>query len=36
VGIINLIAGLGFMGPGFGFFSYPGNTLMVGYTEWIC
>jgi hypothetical protein len=35
VGIIILIAGLGFIGQGFRFFSLPANSLMVGHTEWI-
>jgi hypothetical protein len=36
VGIIILIAGLGFMGQGFRYASLSGtNSLMVGHTEWI-
>ena len=35
VGIIILIAGLGFMGQGFRFFSFPANSPMVGHAEWI-
>ena len=35
VGIIILIAGLGFMGQGFRFFSFSANSFTVGHTEWI-
>ena len=35
IGIIILIAGLGFMGQRFRYFSLSGNSLMVGHTEWI-
>lgn len=35
IGVIALIAGLGFMGQGFRFFAYPTDRFMIGETRWI-
>jgi hypothetical protein len=35
IGVIALIAGLGFIGQGFRFFSYPADGFMTSETRWI-
>jgi hypothetical protein len=35
VGVIALIAGLGFVGQGFRFFGYPADGIMTSKTPWI-
>jgi hypothetical protein len=35
VGVLALIAGLGFMGQGFRFFAYPADSFIIGHTEWV-
>lgn len=35
VGVITLIAGLGFMGQGFRFYGYPADSIIVRHTEWV-
>jgi hypothetical protein len=35
IGVITLIAGLGFMGQGFRFFAYPADRFMTSETQWI-
>ena len=35
IGVIALIAGLGFMGQGFRFFSYSTDRFMTSETQWI-
>lgn len=30
-----MIAGLGFMGQGFRFYSYPADNIIVRHTEWV-
>jgi hypothetical protein len=35
VGVISLVAGLGFLGQGFRFFSYRADTSMPSETPWI-
>jgi hypothetical protein len=35
IGVIALIAGLGFMGQGFRFFTYPADSFMTSETRWI-
>jgi hypothetical protein len=35
IGVIALIAGLGFMGQGFRFFAYPTDHFMTSETRWI-
>ncbi len=35
IGVISLIAGLGFMGQGFRFFSYSADRFMTSETQWI-
>jgi hypothetical protein len=35
IGVIALIAGLGFMGQGFRFFAYPTDRFMISETRWI-
>ena len=35
IGVIALIAGLGFMGQGFRFFSYSADSFMTSETQWI-
>ena len=35
VGVISLVAGLGFMGQGFRFYGYPDDGIMAKHTEWV-
>ncbi len=35
IGVIALIAGLGFMGQGFRFYAYPADRFMTSETQWI-
>jgi hypothetical protein len=35
IGVLALIAGLGFMGQGFRFFDYSAERFMIGHTGWI-
>jgi hypothetical protein len=35
IGVLALIAGLGFMGQGFRFFAYPAGTFMVSHAHWV-
>jgi hypothetical protein len=35
IGVLALIAGLGFMGQGFRFFAYPADSFMIGHTRWV-
>ena len=35
VGVLALIAGLGFMGQGFRFFALPADGFVTGHTEWV-
>jgi hypothetical protein len=35
IGVIALIAGLGFMGQGFRFFAYPTDRFMTSQTRWV-
>lgn len=35
IGVVALVAGLGFMGQGFRFFAYPVNSYMSGHTNWL-
>ncbi|OJU27110.1 MAG: hypothetical protein BGN91_09215 [Nitrobacter sp. 62-13] len=35
VGVITLVAGLGFMGQGFRFYNLPADSILVRHTEWV-
>ena len=35
IGVLALIAGLGFIGQGARFFAYPAQGVMVGHTQWV-
>ena len=35
IGVLALLAGLGFMGQGFRFFAYPADSFMVSHTHWV-
>jgi len=35
IGVLALIAGLGFMGQGFRFFAYPDDGIITRHTEWV-
>jgi hypothetical protein len=35
IGVLALIAGLGFVGQGFRFFAYPDDSFMNGHTHWV-
>jgi len=35
IGVISLIVGLGFIGQGFRFFTYPADSFMTSETRWI-
>jgi hypothetical protein len=35
IGVLSLIAGLGFIGQGARFFAYPAEGLMTSHTQWV-
>ena len=35
IGVLALVAGLGFMGQGFRFFAYPADGVVIGHPEWV-